>query len=119
MRHLYDLHAITTRSGEREALVAQVAPLLAETVERDRASYGNQFPAFAENPRAVLEAELAHLSDDEARDRDRRFCEGMLIAEQPSLEAVVASFGGFATALFEHGLTACQQPVVLAERPTL
>jgi len=123
VRHLYDAHAIMTRSSERDALIAQVAPLFAETVERDRASYGNEFPAFAEHPRGVLEAELAHLSDDEVRERYRRFCEGMLIAEPPSFEAVVASFRGFATALLEHQLAEShvvrERPEGLAERSWL
>lgn len=123
VRHLYDVHAITTRSSDSDALIAQVAPLFAETIERDRVSYGNQFPAFAENPRAVLEDELSHLSDDEVRDRYRRFCEGMLIAPAPSFEEVTASFRGFATAVLEHELTARvrrrEQPDGYAERPLL
>jgi len=41
VRHLDAVHAITTRASNPDALIARVAPLFAETVERDRASYGN------------------------------------------------------------------------------
>lgn len=43
VRHLYDVHCILQAKGD---LSGVVAPLFAGTVEQDRETYGNQFPAF-------------------------------------------------------------------------
>ncbi|MDA8270907.1 MAG: nucleotidyl transferase AbiEii/AbiGii toxin family protein [Actinomycetota bacterium] len=83
VRHLYDTHCVVTRlSSSPDFHGAQFAHhligLAALTVERDVATYGNQYEEFADDPHAVLRAELAHLGDDDVRTRYRRFCQTMI-----------------------------------------
>jgi hypothetical protein len=93
VRHLYDVHCILQAKGD---LSAVVAPLFAGTVERDRETYGNQFPAFRDTPYAVLEDEREHLSDAVTRDRYNRFCRTMIYGDIPAFDEAVNSFRSFA-----------------------
>lgn len=96
VRHLYDVHCILQAKGD---LSAAVAPLFAGTVERDRETYGNQFPTFRDDPYGVLRDEMAHLEDGEVRDRYMEFCRTMIYGDIPTFGDAVNSFRGFAARL--------------------
>ena len=103
VRHLYDVHCILQAKGD---LAEKVAPLFAKTMERDRVTYGNQFPAFKEDPFAVFDDECDHLSDSVTRDRYNQFCRTMIYGNIPVFHEAAATFRSFSDKLMSHALNA-------------
>lgn len=96
VRHLYDIHCILRAKGD---LSGQVAPLFLNVLERDRETYGNQFPAFLRDPQSVLRDEMQHLTDSEVQQRYDRFCQTMIYGEIPAFKDVIEHFRVFAEQL--------------------
>jgi hypothetical protein len=102
VRHLYDVHQILQARGD---LSDVVGTLFADTLERDRETYGNQFPEFKEDPFAVLQDEIGHLFDKVARDRYEQFCQSMIYGDIPSFDDAATRFERFSTALMGYALS--------------
>lgn len=101
VRHMYDTHkAIEQYAGD--GLMDRVAPLFLVTVERDRRAYGNQFPAFRDDPWGSLAEERNHLRDDDARKRYEVFCRSMIYGETPHFDEVSHSFLNFSGELLDY-----------------
>ncbi len=92
VRHLYDVHCVLQKKGEISEIVA---PLFVQTVERDKDTYGNQFPAFKKDPFGILQDEREHLYDDVTKDRYERFCRAMIYGNIPSFQEVADTFYAF------------------------
>lgn len=92
VRHLYDVHCILQKKGD---LSDVVGPLFAQTAERDRDTYGNQFPAFKDDPFGVLQDEREHLYDSVTKDRYDQFCRTMIYGEIPSFQDAADTFHAF------------------------
>ena len=101
VRHLYDMHCVFSRLEQLTdfdycAFSGRLGELVGTVVERDLASYGNQFKEFAEDAYGVLQDELTHLGDNEVRSRYERFCQSMIWGETPNFDEVVTTFGDLA-----------------------
>ena len=86
----YDTHRIIGVADQE--VVDHAGALFPDIVERDRETYGNQFPAFAEDPVAVLRDEAAQLRTGETRDRYDAFVRSTVYGEEPGFEAVANTF---------------------------
>lgn len=92
VRHLYDMHAIVQQTPDYEHLHTSLRSLLAETIRKDQETYGKEFPAFQEEPLAVLLGETERLDAPDVRERYGRFCQDLLYGEIPDFDSVVGSF---------------------------
>ena len=101
VRHLYDIHQIATR---RAGIEKAVFPLFVATVEKDRRSFGNQFPAFQEDPWAVLQEENGHVLDAVNAERYQEFCQTMIYEDPPSFDKAARTFQAVANALITRAL---------------
>ena len=89
VRHIYDVHQIVTKKPD---VVEKAAPLFAQIMERDRKTYGNQFPAFQESPISVLRDEMGHLHDMVTRDRYEAFVRTMVYGDTPTFTEAARTF---------------------------
>ncbi len=89
VRHLYDVHQIVTK---RPDVITRLGVLFPHVVSRDQTSYGNQFPAFRDNAKEVLQNEIEHLDDAVTRDRYELFVRDMVYAETPTFTDVIRTF---------------------------
>ncbi len=81
-----------------------MTPLVAQVIARDRATYGNQFPAFREDPASVLLGILESLAADETtRQRYARFCQSLIWGDTPSYPEVAGAFVAWARAALGTG----------------
>ena len=98
VRHIYDVHCILQKKGD---LSNVVGPLFAQTAERDRDTYGNQFPAFKDDPFGVLQDEREHIYDGATKDRYDQFCRTMIYGEVPSFQDAADTFHAFSGRLLD------------------
>lgn len=103
VRHIYDAHCILQAKGD---LSEVVAPLFAKTIERDRVTYGNQFPAFNSDPFDVLKNEREHIFDGVVHDRYAQFCRTMIYGATPTFKEAANTFYGFSGNLMAMALNA-------------
>ena len=95
------IHQIVTR---RAGIEKAVFPLFVATVEKDRRSFGNQFPAFQEDPWAVLQEENAHVLDAVNAERYQEFCRTMIYEDPPSFDEAARTFQAVAGALITRAM---------------
>lgn len=102
VRHLYDVHEVlhTLGNERREEVLDVLGNLVAQTIERDVATYANQWPVFADAPYSTLINELAHLGDPDVKERYDKFCQSMIWGDAPAFESVVDAFGELAEVVF-------------------
>ena len=75
------------------APLERLIPLVTQVIARDQAAYGNQFPAFREEPASVLLGILESLTSDAATgQRYMRFCQSLIWGETPSYSEVAGTF---------------------------
>ncbi|MDA8119905.1 MAG: nucleotidyl transferase AbiEii/AbiGii toxin family protein [Gammaproteobacteria bacterium] len=98
VRHLYDVYAIRQRAPDH-CPMARLVPLVAQVIARDQATYGNQFPAFRDDPTAVLGGVLESLIEDGPTERRyAQFCQSLLWGDTPSYTEVATAFSDWARA---------------------
>ncbi len=79
-RHIYDLHIIRDRFD-----VAEVASLARDIVKQDAEVFGNQFPAYRENPAAETRCAVDVLAGDPRYEqRYAEFLRDMVYGERPA-----------------------------------
>lgn len=94
VRHLYDVHVISQRASD-QCRLERLIPLVARVIARDQTTYGNQFPAFREDPSSILLGVVASLASDVATERRyEQFCRSLIWGETPPYSEVAASFRG-------------------------
>ena len=89
VRHLYDAHKIISFVPD---LRDRVISLFPNTMERDRKTFGNQFPAFKEDPGKVLREELEFVFSEETCARFGTFARSMIYGEIPDFRTVSSTF---------------------------
>ncbi|MHB1902640.1 MAG: nucleotidyl transferase AbiEii/AbiGii toxin family protein [Ferrimicrobium sp.] len=105
VRHLYDVHEVLHALGNerREEVLDVLGSLVAQTIERDVATYANQWPVFADAPYSTLINELSHLGDPDVKERYDKFCQSMIWGDAPAFESVLTAFSTLAAAVLrEH-----------------
>jgi hypothetical protein len=89
IRHLYDLHVIRAHYD-----VAEVAELAREIMQADAEAYGNQFPAYRQDPLAETRQALAALAIDNAYAAGHAaFQADMVFGDRVSFAAGLATLG--------------------------
>jgi len=90
IRHVYDLHMVR---GQCDA--GALATLAREAMAHDAAEFGNQFPAYRDDPIGATRAALEALTRDSSyAERYRRFCQLMVYGEQPGYDEALATVRG-------------------------
>lgn len=107
VRHIYDTHCILQAKGDLSDIVG---PLFIDTVERDRETYGNQFPAFQEDPFSVLREERERVFDSDTKDRYEAFCRSMIYGKIPGFQDAARSFYDFTGDLLAQEPTRWLEP---------
>jgi predicted nucleotidyltransferase component of viral defense system len=89
IRHLYDLHVIRAHYD-----VAEVAALAREIMHADAEAYGNQFPAYRQDPLAETRQALAAIAIDNAYAAGfSAFQRDMVFGDRVSFAAGLATLG--------------------------
>jgi predicted nucleotidyltransferase component of viral defense system len=95
IRHLYDLHILRDHYGR-----AEVIALAREIMRADVEAYGNQFPAYRDDPiHETLRAVAGLRSDPTYLARYAAFRRDMVYGEAPDFEAVTDTLAGLAKEL--------------------
>ncbi len=98
VRPLYDVHVISQRASDQCPLERLIS-LVARVMTRDQTTYGNQFPAFREDPGSILLDVVASLASDVATERRyEQLCRSLIWGETPPYSEVAASFTDWARA---------------------
>ena len=87
VRHIYDLHVIRKQYDP-----ADVAGLVREVMQSDAETYGDQFPAYRENPLAETLRAVASIAADPGFAADyASFRRNMVYGEGPDFETAIAT----------------------------
>jgi predicted nucleotidyltransferase component of viral defense system len=98
VRHLYDLHMIRSNYDP-----AEVALLASAIMQGDAAAYGNQFPAYREDPlRETLKAIESLSAGTGYADSYTKFHQSMIYGEQVDYASCIGTLNQLATALIDH-----------------
>jgi hypothetical protein len=95
VRHLHDLHALREHYNP-----AEVSALAREVMQADAEAYGNQFPAYRENPmRETLQAVEGLAADPAYARRYGEFQRLMVYGERPEFEMAMSTVSALAASL--------------------
>ena len=112
VRHLYDVHKIVSVSPETRD---QALSLFVHTMERDRETFGNQFPDFKEDPAKVLREELEFVTSAETRSQFESFAQTMIYGEIPEFSAIAKDFYDLASECLDLVQNQSDAPVLSFE----
>ena len=94
VRHMYDLWAVRAHYDRGAA-----AALIPALIQSDAEAFGNQFPAYRENPMAATAAAIEVLTADPAHERRfSAFQRDMVYGERAEFKAAMRKL----TALLKH-----------------
>jgi hypothetical protein len=94
VRHLYDLHVLREHYEP-----AEVMTLAREIMIGDAEAYGNQFPAYRDDPLKETLASVLAMNSEAFRRRYDQFRREMVFVGEPKFESAIATLGELADRL--------------------